>query len=41
MNIINLIARVNPRVPLVETGMARDLLIFATYPESMSTMISG
>jgi hypothetical protein len=34
MIIVNLIASVNARVPFIETGMARELLIFSTYPES-------
>jgi hypothetical protein len=34
MIIVNLIASVNVRVPFIETGMARELLIFSTYPES-------
>lgn len=34
--ISNQLASVLPRLPFIETGFAKELLLFATYPESMS-----
>ena len=32
--IVSTLASVKPKLPFVETGLVREILLFATYPES-------